>query len=897
MAPRPRVLLAAVLALAVLAVPAPSGAAAPPGGAKAAAARAQLPGGFAVRGAPLAKRRRAVAGRSISIYLRPRAVALDGCRSRSSRVRLRRGRASIAVAARCKGIPGALRVRGTVSGKLLRGTATRGGRTRRFRARLKRPPGALLKGRRSARATRSVRDTDRLQRHPDSELSRARGGTLVPRTEIALRFRPNATVGQVNAALTSVGGRIAGSLDGSTHLIVAIPDPGDLDALDKVLAGLERRKGVRRADRTELAAPQELPPAAGSPPSGARAAELSHLLAMRMPAAWNARAAVRPADRPMVIVADIFGNGTLSSQVDATFAPSDLLSGLVPIIPPLSRGHGYHVVGAIAANFAGSATPAGRVTGVFPSTTRLRIVDVTGETLDATGVRVLQAVQAQSGRVVVNTSLGHNPGTTDSYARQEGSQWSHEVRTRGYVNRMLHAGAAGNDGAEASRNSPWVSATLRTDLADPLEGGAVGRLTNTLAVENLVDSGAPAFTPGCLSFTSNHGGTIAAVGHEVFSNLFGAAAGNKNGTSMASPQVAGLAEYLWSIAPDLTAPQLRNLIVATAAPPLPESANCGTDAPSAPRLDAYRAVLSLDQGVPVTPSSSGVRLAILDHTGDGAFTQADLVAHAGARRLSGEGARDWSRSDLNGDGFTGGPGVAPFDLDPNGSTRAGAPQLGLVTTADGSDLSFDENAVSDVQVLCFYAHSALYTGSPEQRESLLGPALGCGAPPVPPESANCTATTAFGQTATIMGTSGDDDITGTPGNDVIVAGAGNDTIQGREGDDRICGGPGEDAVRGGSGRAESDDEDGFGPNPPIDSGDDLLDGGPGTDRVHGTGGDDRVFGGDGDNDAVLGGSPGSDHMDGGPGADDICFRAEIPRDSAQPGTDTFGPGCEQVFNF
>jgi hypothetical protein len=731
MALRRPVLLAAALALVSTALPA-QGAAAPPPGAQAAAARAQLPGSFDVRGAPLAKRRRAVAGRTISVYLRPRAVAVDGCRARSARVRSRRGRASIAYAGRCPGIPGTLRVRGTVSGRLLSGIATRGRRARRFRAKLDPPAGVLLKGRGPARATRSVRDTDRFRRHPDSEVSRARGGTLVPRTEISLRFKPDATVGLVNGAIRSVGGRIAGSLDGSTHLVVAIPDPGSLDALGAVLAGLERRKGVRRADRTELAAAQELPPAAGSPPGASSAAELSHLLAMRMPAAWNARAAVQAANRPMVIVADIFGNGTLSSQVDATFAPSDLLSRLVPIIPPSSRAHGYHVVGTIAANFAGSATPAGRVTGVFPSTTRLKIVDVTGETLDATAVRVLQAVQAQPGRVVVNTSLGHNPGTTDSYARQEGSDWSFEVRTRGYLNRMLHAGAAGNDGAEASRNSPWVSATLRTDLVEP-DGSPVGRLSNTLAVENVLDTGAPAFAPGCLAFSSNHGGTIAAVGNEVFSNLFGGAAGNRNGTSMASPQVAGLAEYLWSIAPDLTAPQLREAMVATAAPPLPSSAQCGTEASSAPMVDAYKAVLSLDQPTQVSPASAPVRLAILDITGDGTFTQADLVAHAGARRLSGEGPRDWSRSDLNGDGFTGGPGTAAFDLDPNGSTRAGAPLLQVVTASvDGSSVPFNESAVTDVQVLCFYAYSPLYTGSDTMRTQLLGPSLGCGSEPDQP---------------------------------------------------------------------------------------------------------------------------------------------------------------------
>ena len=196
-------------------------------------------------------------------------------------------------------------------------------------------------------------------------------------------------------------------------------------------------------------------------------------------------------------------------------------------------------------------------------------------------------------------------------------------------------------------------------------------------------------------------------------------------------------------------------------------------------------------------------------------------------------------------------------------------------------------------MLCYYTYSALYTGDAKRREQLLDPKTECGIPSDPAQvDENCTETTAFGQPATIMGTSGDDELHGTAGNDVIVGGAGKDSIEGLEGNDRICGGSGDDQIRGGLERAESDEIE---PGVRINSGNDLIDGGDGTDRVHGTGGDDRVFGGPGDEDAVLGGSPGSDFMDGGPGIEDSCFRAEIPIDP--PGVDSFGPGCENVFNF
>ena len=71
---------------------------------------------------------------------------------------------------------------------------------------------------------------------------------------------------------------------------------------------------------------------------------------------------------------------------------------------------------------------------------------------------------------------------------------------------------------------------------DGTGGFPAARLPNTLAVENLVDTGAPAFEPGCLALTSNRGGNIAAVGANVFSNLLGSMAGNMSGTSQASPQ-------------------------------------------------------------------------------------------------------------------------------------------------------------------------------------------------------------------------------------------------------------------------------------------------------------------------------------------------------------------------
>lgn len=61
-------------------------------------------------------------------------------------------------------------------------------------------------------------------------------------------------------------------------------------------------------------------------------------------------------------------------------------------------------------------------------------------------------------------------------------------------------------------------------------------------------------------------------------------------------------------------------------------------------------------------------------------------------------------------------------------------------------------------------------------------------------------TRCLGHKATIVGTSGRDDLTGTPRRDVIAALGGADRVRGLGGADLICGGPGKDKLFGGAGR-------------------------------------------------------------------------------------------------
>jgi len=97
---------------------------------------------------------------------------------------------------------------------------------------------------------------------------------------------------------------------------------------------------------------------------------------------------------------------------------------------------------------------------------------------------------------------------------------------------------------------------------------------------------------------------------------------------------------------------------------------------------------------------------------------------------------------------------------------------------------------------------------------------------IPEAQATCK-----GKEATIVGTSGKDNLSGTSGNDVIAALGGNDTVNAKGGRDTVCGGGGRDKLNG-------------------KGGNDKLFGQAGNDRLNGGGGNDRCVGGGGDDKAT-----------------------------------------------
>jgi hypothetical protein len=85
------------------------------------------------------------------------------------------------------------------------------------------------------------------------------------------------------------------------------------------------------------------------------------------------------------------------------------------------------------------------------------------------------------------------------------------------------------------------------------------------------------------------------------------------------------------------------------------------------------------------------------------------------------GATDHSRFDLNGDGLIGAAlGFDRVNLDGSGGP---APYAEVGQTIEETTVPFDENLVTDLDVLCYYAYSGLYEGDEVQRAQQL--ALRC----------------------------------------------------------------------------------------------------------------------------------------------------------------------------
>jgi hypothetical protein len=589
-------------------------------------------------------------------------------------------------------------------------------------------------------------------------------GVIMTRLEMYLEN--GATVGQVNDALQSIGGRILTTVPEAGALTVAVPPQTDLNGLVQLSALLNQLPGVNRVDLVNVFVTTILPPSPAGDP--ANFTQLEHLLPVRFPAAWNAAFIATNncgAKRVSVFVADHFDPDLTSASDFHAEIPFFTKLNFESATDP----HGIEVSTTVAALF-NSRNP----TGANPFSGCLFI-----DALDISQIGPLDSMKLiernfPAGKFILNCSwgfLGHCLGGSctknqfgtiippASRRAYDGAVWNKLTAFR--WDDFLICVAAGNDkdetsaqlypglgnsrfispmtvGAEADQSfsfvldpSLWDPSLLAVGLGLPtmrvtnstefaalqreiqaLGGVSTGPANNELIVGSTTNGFH--FSDLQESDSSNSGADVLAVGEHIFT-LDGTLVG---GTSFASPQVAGLASYLWLLSDglrSLPARIARNAILLNARA-VPQS-NGQLDRV----IDAYASVLSLDQAVLPTASTAPVRLAILDVNNDGKFDENDLLIHLYTNGLAGAtGTNDYGRSDLNGDGFTGGSGTERVDLDRIGSQQFGLTSYSVVTqTVEGLSIQYDESAVSDMDVLCYCAYSGLYTGDTNARSTIL----------------------------------------------------------------------------------------------------------------------------------------------------------------------------------
>jgi hypothetical protein len=355
-------------------------------------------------------------------------------------------------------------------------------------------------------------------------------------------------------------------------------------------------------------------------------------------------------------------------------------------------------------------------------------------------------------KAVLSTSLGY--AARDEYTHQDDWYLYRVVDTLHWrsqtgsgFGRILHTSAASNEGAlpgaegEARFSSPFNAAHFFGPLSEMVEGVTLDEYVLTLidnklqqamincpgadaSVDNVIVVGS-SYRSGVEHPTSSRGSEVRAVGTDLHTPCVvqdrvcdgSVAFYPQGGTSLATPQVAGLAAYLWNLKPDATSNELREIIKHT----YDNGSTSGL-------IDAYLAVLALD-----SRQFHPVRLEILDVAGptpaigkNQQFDENDIELYLNQflsyeeQRTNVSGDPDYSRYDLNGDGYTGGSGrqyAAKFDLTVDNPPLFSTFDLPV----EGSTVSFNEVNLTDYEVLCYHAYSDdFFTGSPERRSALLG---------------------------------------------------------------------------------------------------------------------------------------------------------------------------------
>jgi hypothetical protein len=563
-----------------------------------------------------------------------------------------------------------------------------------------------------------------------------------------------ATILEVNSALTAIGGRIvwSRSKNRAVTIQVAAPPGNALDSLNQAIATLNASPAFASASISILPRPSALPSNVQPSISATLESPILGPVATGFPAAWNARLAQARREVELIVI-DYFGQGAIQTSLLAS-TPTGTYAEISCPSPP-NDGicvHGYHVLGLAAGSYGGSTGGPGLVTGTMPtSVPTISIIDLNAAGNKQVTEYIREQLEARfkarpNAYFVLNYSLGYGCDETltpaqckqslavngPTWALNDALSWRTWAQGLGpafkWDDRVVQVSAAGNESKNDARvASEYNAAALLPAIT--VKGSAAPLLPfkNALVVEaRTVDLSGPVPKAGCLADFSNVNGTIGAIGTAPavptapdFPGLYSftgpGSVGRLQGTSMASPQVAGLVAWMISLLEpafplsDVTDRVLTSRFVED---------NC---IGARPVIDAYAALLSLDRDLANAPVRTAIlRAAVtapITSNEKPGFTDAVQFLRAFFPTAYGLPAADvslpaFSRFDLNGDGYVGDTRTGRFDL--TLAQQASPFMPGVVKTFPNSLVlatPLNEAQLSDFQIFCHYINSPLFNES------------------------------------------------------------------------------------------------------------------------------------------------------------------------------------------
>ncbi len=535
---------------------------------------------------------------------------------------------------------------------------------------------------------------------------------------------PEVSVGELNAALIDLDARVISTSSGRGWMTLRIdPAATTADLLDRV-------EQVQASPVFIFAQPSRVASASSGsgqplplrelPPNG-DAYEFQEKA--RIPALWNLNAAHHTDDASCIITAS-FGSGTGAAGMSAFIATPGSSSA------PSSTARAAWLSASLVCADWDSEAPGvqpglgGDVVGL--GSYGLDLVELSLEL--ANFVRLGLEADENSLLTILSTETFHSndsPAFRAFAAFSWLTEWHATSGLRGAVH-IVDAGTTAN-GESAAVTSPWAlaaSGQLTTMISQlgPDEREALGFAFSSDGVLPNLDSASNVLTVGGRNLDGSAPGAVPGQDVVAFQDVVGLCIGSgctEATTAGSAPQhaaalVAGLAYRIRSMAREMSpSAVLERIRLANA-----ESTVNGS-------LDFYVAALSVDQDL----LEGSMRHTLLDVVTsgsgaaepDGRIDETDIeeflrqFQHFEEQRANGNDLADHSRFDLNGDGYTGGTTTAKFDLDANSPPQFTNLQL---ETELGFTQSYDETALTDAEILCYYAQSAMYSGSTESLDIL-----------------------------------------------------------------------------------------------------------------------------------------------------------------------------------